>query len=59
MNFFKFFLIFLIATFFLTNCTKKEKVSVIVEEDVELQMIRAFREGYQEFEAGRQFLSMI
>tara|TARA_A100001011_G_scaffold287113_1_gene297970 strand:+ start:274 stop:1107 length:834 start_codon:yes stop_codon:yes gene_type:complete len=52
MNFFKFFLIFLIATFFLTNCTKKEKVSVIVEEDVELQMIRAFREGYQEFEAG-------
>ncbi len=52
MNIFKFFLIFLIATFFLTNCTKKEKVSVIVEEDVELQMIRAFREGYQEFEAG-------
>jgi len=52
MNILKIFLIFFIASFFLTNCAKKEKVSLIVEEDVELQMIRAFREGYREFELG-------
>ena len=52
MNILKIFLIFFITSFFLTNCAKKEKVSLIVEEDVELQMIRAFREGYREFELG-------
>ena len=52
MKFLKIFFIFFLVSFFLTNCTKKEKTSVIVEEDVELQMIRAFREGYEEFEAG-------
>ena len=52
MKFFKIFLIFFLLSFFLTNCTKKEKISLIVEEDAELQMIRAFREGYEEFEAG-------
>ena len=52
MNFLKFFFIFFLVSFFLTNCAKKEKTSLIVEEDVELQMIRAFREGYEEFEAG-------
>ena len=52
MNFLKIFFIFFLVSFFLTNCAKKEKTSLIVEEDVELQMIRAFREGYEEFEAG-------
>ena len=52
MNFFKIFLIFFFVSFFLTSCNKKEKVSTIVEEDVEQQMIRAFSEGYEEFEAG-------
>ena len=52
MNFLKFFFIFFLVSFFLTNCAKKEKTSLIVEEDVELQMIRAFKEGYEEFEAG-------
>ena len=52
MKFLKIFFIFFLVSFFLTNCTKKEKTSVIVEEDAELQMIRAFREGYEEFEAG-------
>ena len=52
MKFLKIFFIFFLISFFLTNCTKKEKTSVIVEEDAELQMIRAFREGYEEFEAG-------
>ena len=52
MNFLKTFFIFFLISFFLTSCTKKEKTSLVVEEDVELQMIRAFREGYEEFEAG-------
>ncbi len=52
MKFLKIFFIFFLVSFFLSNCAKKEKTSFIVEEDVELQMIRAFREGYEEFEAG-------
>jgi len=52
MNFLKILLIFFLVSFFLTNCAKKEKTSLVVEEDVELQMIRAFREGYDEFRAG-------
>ena len=52
MNFLKFFLIFFFISLFLTNCSKKEKVSIIVEEDVEQQMIRAFKEGYEEFKQG-------
>ena len=51
MNFLKFFLIFFL-TFFLANCAKKEKTSLVIEEDAEAQMIRAFREGYDEFKAG-------
>ncbi len=52
MKFLKIFFIFFLVSFVLANCTKKEKTSLIVDEDVELQMIRAFREGYEEFEAG-------
>ena len=52
MNFLKILLIFFLVSFFITNCAKKEKTSLVVEEDVELQMIRAFREGYDEFRAG-------
>ena len=52
MSFLKILLIFFFVSFFLTNCAKKEKTSLVVEEDVELQMIRAFREGYEEFKAG-------
>ena len=52
MNFLKIILIFFFASLFLTNCAKKEKTSLIVEENVESQMIRAFKEGYEEFEAG-------
>ena len=48
----KILLVFIIISFFLTNCAKKEKTSLIVKEDVELQMIRAFKEGYEEFKAG-------
>ena len=52
MNFLKILLIFFFVSFFLTNCAKKEKTSLIVEEDIELQMIRAFKEGYDEFKKG-------
>tara|TARA_B100000989_G_scaffold267326_1_gene221319 strand:+ start:292 stop:1125 length:834 start_codon:yes stop_codon:yes gene_type:complete len=52
MNFFKILIIFFLVSFFLTNCAKKEKTSLVIEEDVELQMIRAFREGYEEFKSG-------
>ena len=52
MNFLRIFLIFFLVSFFLTNCAKKEKTSLIVEEDIELQMIRAFKEGYDEFKKG-------
>ena len=52
MNFLKALLIFFLVSFFLTNCTKKEITSTVIEEDLELQMIRAFREGYEEFKAG-------
>jgi len=52
MRFLKIFLIFLFFSFFLNNCAKKEKISTIVEEDLEQQMISAFREGYEEFKEG-------
>ena len=52
MNFLKILFIFFFVSLFLTGCAKKEKTSLIVEEDVESQMIRAFKEGYDEFEAG-------
>ncbi len=52
MKFIKILLIFFLVSFFLNNCSKKEKVSLIEEKDVELQMIDAFREGYEEFQNG-------
>ena len=52
MKFLKIFLIFFLIFFSVINCTKSEKTSLIVEEDAESQMIRAFKEGYEEFEAG-------
>ena len=52
MKFLKIFLIFFLISFSVINCTKSEKTSLIVEEDAESQMIRAFKEGYEEFEAG-------
>ena len=52
MNFIKFLLIFFFVSLSLTSCAKKEKTSLIVEEDVEQQMIRAFKEGYDEFREG-------
>ncbi len=42
----------LIFCLLIIGCSKKEKVSIIEEEDFELQMISAFREGYKEFQEG-------
>ena len=52
MNLLKILLIFFFASLFLNNCAKEEKTSLIIDDDAESQMIRAFREGYEEFEAG-------
>ena len=52
MNFYKIFFIFFLITIFCTSCAKKERVSIIKEEDVELQMIKAYQEGYDEFLKG-------
>jgi outer membrane protein assembly factor BamD len=52
MKIFKIYLVFFFLSFFVLNCTKQEKVSLIEEKDLELQMIDAFREGYRELESG-------
>ena len=52
MNLLKVLLIFFFASLFLNNCAKEEKTSLIIDDDAESQMIRAFKEGYEEFEAG-------
>ena len=36
----------------LISCSKEEKISVIGEEDIEAQMIEAFKEGYDELNNG-------
>ena len=52
MKLIKILLIFFLMSFFLNNCSKKEKVSLVKEKDAELQMIDAFKEGYEEFKNG-------
>ena len=41
-----------ILILFIFSCSQKEKVSIIKEKDVELQMIESFKEGYKELEDG-------
>ena len=52
MKFIKILLIPFLMSFFLNNCSKKEKVSLVEEKDAELQMIDAFKDGYEEFKNG-------
>ena len=40
---------FIIICLFLSSCSKEEKVSVIKEESLELQMIDAYKEGLKAF----------
>ena len=49
-NFIKILLLILCVV--LISCSKGEKISVIEEEDIETQMIEAFKEGYEELNKG-------
>ena len=45
-------ILLLILSILLISCSKEEKISVIEEEDIEAQMIEAFKEGYDELNKG-------
>ena len=45
-------ILLLILGVLLISCSKEEKISVIEEENIESQMIEAFREGYEELDKG-------
>ena len=45
-------ILFFILGILLTSCSKEEKISVIEEENIESQMIEAFKEGYYELDKG-------
>ena len=45
-------ILLLILSVLLISCSKEEKISVIEKEDIETQMIEAFREGYEELDKG-------
>ena len=45
-------ILFFILGILLTSCSKEEKISVIGEENIEAQMIEAFKEGYKELNDG-------
>ena len=45
-------ILLLILGVLLISCSKGEKISVIEEEDIETQMIEAFKEGYEELNKG-------
>ena len=52
------FLLILIIIFSLTSCSEKqEKVSVIKEDNLEMQMIEAYNEGFEEFNSGDVFFA--
>ena len=50
----KFYKIFFLIIFtILTSCSSQDKkISIIKEDDLELQMIDAYKEGYKELEKG-------
>lgn len=43
-----FYIILLSLSIFLTSCNKEKKISVINEDDINLQMISLYEEGYEE-----------
>ena len=45
-------ILLIILSILLISCSKEEKISVIEEEDIETQMLEAFREGYEELDKG-------
>ncbi len=52
MNFKKIFLSLFFVLIILSSCTKKEKVSVLQNQDLESQMIELYKEAYDEFLKG-------
>ena len=51
-------LISLLILFSLISCTeKKEKISIIKEDNLEMQMIEAYNEGLKEFDKGDVFFA--
>ena len=45
-------ILLIILGILLISCSKEEKISVLEEEDIEAQMIEAFKEGYDELNKG-------
>ena len=50
-------ILLLILSILLISCSKEEKISVIEEENIEAQMIEAFKEGYKELNKGDVFFA--
>ena len=50
-------ILLLILSILLISCSKEEKISVIEEENIETQMIEAFKEGYEELNKGDVFFA--
>lgn len=49
MKLLKFFFTFIFLTVLFSSCSKKEKISVLQEQDLESQMIELYNEAYNEF----------
>ena len=50
-------ILLLILSILLISCSKEEKISTIEEENIETQMIEAFKEGYKELNKGDVFFA--
>ena len=55
MKFYNFLLLISITLFLISCSEKQEKVSLIKEDNLEMQMIEAYNEGLKEFERGDVF----
>ena len=49
MKLFKNFLVIILITFLLYSCSKKERVTILQEKDLNEQMIELYEEAYTEF----------
>ena len=50
-------ILLIVLSVLLISCSKEEKISVIEEENVETQMIEAFKDGYKELNEGDVFFA--
>ena len=57
MKFYNFLLLISITLFLISCSEKQEKVSLIKEDNLEMQMIEAYNEGLKEFERGDVFFA--